>query len=87
MAQPEGYRSIYIEVSEDKPLASMLVPSLRKLLFDLNRMKDAGNKVRRALAVLLSFVSAVKVSVGDLSIGLDLERGTAETLVQGAADC
>ena len=44
-------------------------------------MKGAGNKVRRALAVLQSFVSAVNVSVGDLSIGLDLEpeRGTADS--------
>ena len=81
MSQSEGYRSINIEASEDKPLASLLVPSLRKLLFDLDRMEGAGKKVRRALAVLLGFVGAVKVSVGDLSIGLELEpeRGTADS--------
>ncbi len=81
MSQSEGYRSILLEASEDKPLASLLVPSLRKLLFDLDRMRGAGNKVRRALAVLQGFIGAVRVSVGDLSVGLDIEpeRGTADS--------
>ena len=33
MAQREGYRSIYIEASEDKSLASLLVPSLAETAF------------------------------------------------------
>ncbi len=81
MCQSEGYRSIMIEASEDKLLASLLVPSLRKLLFDLDAVADAGNKARRAMAVLKGFVGALKLSVGDLSIGLDIEPelGTADS--------
>ena len=81
ISQSEGYRSIYIEASEDKTLAALLAPHLRKLLLALNTMPGAGNRVRRALAVFRSFVGAVKVSVGDLSIGLELEpeRGTADS--------
>jgi hypothetical protein len=40
-----------------------------------------GEKVRRALAVLKSFISGVKVSLGDVEIGLDIdpEKGSADS--------
>lgn len=83
MAQSEGYRSVILEASEDKSLPDLLARRLRKLLFDLDRMAGAGNKVRRALAVLTGFLGAVslKASAGDLSIGLDIEPelGTADS--------
>ncbi len=81
LSKKKGYRSIFIEASEEEPLASLLVPHLRKLLFDLDRMVGADNKARRALAVLKSFIGAVKVSVGDINIGLDIdpETGTADS--------
>ncbi len=34
----------------------IFVPQLRKLLFDLDRVAGGGEKVRRALAVLKSFI-------------------------------
>lgn len=83
MSQSEGYRSVIVEASEDKSLPDLLASRLRKLLFELDRMAGAGNKVRRALAVLRGFVGAVslKASTGDLSIGLDIEPelGTADS--------
>jgi hypothetical protein len=80
-ASHAGYRTVVIEASEQKPLAAMLVPPLRSLLYELDRMAGAGNKVRRALAALKSFVGAVKVSVGDIELGLDIEpeKGTADS--------
>lgn len=81
IAQRGGYRSILIEAHEDKPLAVLLAPHLRQLLFDLNRMAGAGDKVRRGLAVLKSFIGSVKVTVNEVEFGLDIdpERGTADS--------
>ncbi len=81
LAQSNGYRTLSIEAHEDKPLGSLLAPNLRTLLFDLNRVAGAGDKVKRGLAVLRSFVGALKVTVGEVSIGLDIEpeEGTADS--------
>jgi hypothetical protein len=70
-----------VEAHEDKPLAALLVPHLRKLFFELNRLAGAGEKVRRGLAVLKSFMEGVKVSLGDIEIGLDIdpEKGVADS--------
>ncbi|TCD47221.1 ATP-binding protein [Chlorobium sp. N1] len=81
MARTEEYRTIFLEASDQKPLAVLLVPQLRSLLYDLDRMAGAGKKVRRGLAVLKSFVAAIKVSFGDIELGLDIEpeKGTADS--------
>ena len=81
MAREAGYRTVFIEASEQKPLAVLLVPQLRSLLYALDRVAGAGNKVRRGLAVLKSFVGAIKVSFGDVELGLDIEpeKGTADS--------
>lgn len=79
-ARGTGYRTILVEAHEGKALAVLLAPHLRRLLFDLDRIAGAGVKVRRALAVLKSFVGAIKISVGEIDIGLDIEPES------GAAD-
>ena len=81
LAQRDGYRSILVEAHEDKSLAALPAPHLRRLLFDLNRMAGASDKVRRGLAVLKSFIGSVKVTVGEVEFGLDIEpeRGTADS--------
>lgn len=73
MAQKDGYRTLLIEAHEGKPLAVLLAPQLRRLLFELDRLAGAGNKVRRGLAVLKSFVGAIRIKVGDIDIGVDIE--------------
>ena len=73
MAQDAGYRTILVEAHEGKALSVLLAPHLRRLLFALDRIAGAGDKVRRGMAVLKSFVGAIKVTVGDVDIGLDIE--------------
>lgn len=80
MALDAGYRTILVEAHEGKSLAVLLAPHLRRLLFDLDRVAGAGDKVRRGLGVLKSFVSAIKIKLGEVDIGLDIEP------VKGAAD-
>ncbi|MDA8165357.1 MAG: ATP-binding protein [Desulfobacteraceae bacterium] len=68
-----GYRTILIEAHEGKSLAVLLAPHLRRLLFELDRLAGAGDKARRGLAVLKSFLGAIKITMGEIDIGLDIE--------------
>lgn len=81
LALKTGYRTIVVEAHEGKSLAALLVPPLRRLLFELDRVAGAGDKAKRGLAVLKGFMNGVKVSLGELEIGLDIdpEKGTADS--------
>jgi hypothetical protein len=80
MAAGDAYRTVSVEAHEGKALAALLAPPLRKVLYELDRMAGAGDKVRRGLAVLKSFLNGVNVTVGEVEIGLDIDPE------QGAAD-
>ena len=73
MAEKNDYETIFVEAHEDKSLGALLVPYLRTLLFKLDRMAGFGNKAKRALAVLKSFVGSLKVGYGEITLGLDIE--------------
>lgn len=81
MAKTEGYRTIFIEAHEDKRLGPLISPYLRTVLYDLDRTAGAGDKVKRGLAVLRSFVGSLKVEVGEFTLGLDIdpEKGAADS--------
>lgn len=81
MAIADDYRTIFIEAHENKALGPLIAPHLWKLLFDLDRIAGVGNKVKRGLSVLRSFIGALKVTVNDVTIGLDIdpERGSADS--------
>lgn len=81
VATETGYRTVSVEATEDKRLGVLLAPFMRKVLFELNRLAGAGDKVKRALAVLRSFIGSIKVTIDDINIGLDIEpeRGVADS--------
>lgn len=81
LAEKSGYRTIFIEAHENKALGPLIVPYLRTLLFDLDRMAGMSDKVKRGLAVLRSFVSAFSLTVGDITFGLGIEpeKGAADS--------
>ena len=81
LASAVGYKTILLEAHEGKPLATTLSPHLRRLLFTLDRISGAGDKVKRAMGVLKSFISSITLKVGDLDIGLDIdpELGSADS--------
>ena len=81
IAQADGYRTILVEAHEKKSLSILLAPHLRRLLYELDRQAGAGDKVRRGLAVLKSFIGTIKVKVGDVEFGLDIdpEMGAADS--------
>jgi hypothetical protein len=81
MAKAAGYQTMLLEAHEEKPLAELIYPALRGLLFELDRIKGAGDKVKRGLAVLRSFIGSIKLTVNDVALGLDIEpaKGTADS--------
>lgn len=81
MADKRGYKATLIEAHEDKHLSELLIPPLRQILMSLDRMENASEQVKRGLRVLRSFVSGLRVKVGELELGLDgdAERGTADS--------
>ena len=81
LAKKDGYHTIILEAHEDKSLAALLTPQLRRLLFELDRMAALSEKVRHGLGVLKSFISGIKVKVAEIEFGLDIEaeRGSADS--------
>lgn len=81
MAKTASYQTILIEAHEEKPLGELIYPALRGLLYELDRTAGAGGKVKRGLAVLRSFIGSIKLTVGDVALGLDIEpaKGTADS--------
>ncbi|MGI8484256.1 MAG: AAA family ATPase [Thermomicrobiales bacterium] len=80
-ARATGYRTIVIEAHEDKPLGPLLAPYVRSVLYDLDRTAGAGDKVKRGLRVLRSFLGAIKITYADVEVGLDIdpEHGSADS--------
>ncbi len=81
LAKADGYRTIVVEAHEDKPLGPLLAPYLRSLLFELDRIAGAGDKAKRGLRVLRSFLGALQVTYNDITVGLDVdpEKGSADS--------
>ena len=81
LAKAADYRTIVIEAHENKPLGPLIAQHLRSILFDLDRMAGAGDKAKRGLRVLRSFLGALKVTYNDITIGLDIdpEQGSADS--------
>lgn len=80
MAREVGYHTVFIEAHEDKPLGPLIASQLKSVFFDLDRIAHAGDRVKRGLRVLRSFLGGLKLSLGDVEIGLDIDPET------GAAD-
>ena len=81
MARSEDYRIISFEAHENKPLGPLVAAHLRPLLFDLDRMAGVGDKAKRGLRVLRSFLGGLKVTYQDMTIALDIdpELGAADS--------
>ncbi|NCC50282.1 MAG: ATP-binding protein [Spartobacteria bacterium] len=81
MARSVDYRTASFEAHENKPMGPLIAAHLRPLLFELDRMADAGDKAKRGLRVLRSFLGGLKLTYQDMTISLDIdpERGAADS--------
>jgi hypothetical protein len=73
IARGHGYRVCQIEAYEKKPLPLLLVPHLRRMLLELDRLGALSQQVTRGLRVLKSFASGLSLRYGDAEIQLDVE--------------
>ncbi len=79
-ARATGYHTISLEAHTGKNLAALLIPPVRELLYDLNRLAGLNHQVKRGLAVLRSFVGALRVKISDIEFSMDIQP------LVGAAD-
>ncbi|HEV2429303.1 MAG TPA: ATP-binding protein [Thermoplasmata archaeon] len=73
LAAESGYRTILVETPEQSGLLPHLIPQVRGLLLELDQGTGVSARVRRALGVLKSFASAVRVGYAGFEISLDFE--------------
>ena len=81
LAEIKNFKVTLIEAHESrqkKSLPELLVPHLRRVLFELDRGDMMSEKARRALRVFKSFISALKLKAGDLEFSIDIDAETGE---------
>jgi len=78
-----GFKAVILEAPEDKALAELLAPALRRILLQLDTGAGAREKLHAAFGALRAFASTFKVSIGDIGIGIEPARGMADS---GALD-
>lgn len=74
-----GFQTVKIEAPEGGMLARLLIPELRRVLFELDLVKASGQKLLRAMSALRNFGSAFKISIGEIEIGMTPSPGIADT--------
>lgn len=81
LAEAKGYRVAFIEAHESrqkKSLPQLLIPHLRRVLFELDRGEQLSEKAKKALRVFKSFISALKLKAGDFEFHIDIDPETGE---------
>ena len=73
LADELGYSSVLIEAHENKSLGELLLPALRQLLIQLDRMAQISQKAKRGLRILRSFFNGLKVKFHEIEIGIEVE--------------
>ena len=81
MAEALGFRTSLIEAREQTSLPLLLMPQLRRLLLELDRLGALSEQVKRGLRVFRSFASGLKLKYGEVELVLDIdpEQGTADS--------
>lgn len=79
LAESHGHLTAFIEAPEDKSLAELLYPRIHQILRKLSTFESARTAAHGAMRALRAFASAFKISVGDVSLSVDPETGTADS--------
>lgn len=79
LAETHGHLTAFIEAPEDSSLAELLYPKIHRVLRKLSMNESAKATTHSAMRALRAFASAFKISVGDISLSVDPESGTADS--------
>lgn len=74
-----GYITSFIEAPENKALVNLIYPKIFQVLRKLSLIESGKAKAQSALRALRGFASAFKISIGDVSISIDPEIGSADS--------
>ncbi len=72
-AEEAGMQTVRIEAPEDRSLPALLAPAFRLALLRMSKKEAARDHAIRGLRALAGFVSKLKVSFGDIEVGLDYD--------------
>jgi Cdc6-like AAA superfamily ATPase len=72
-AEAAGFQTIRIEAPEGRSLPSILAPQLRQALLRLSQIEAARAFAIRALRALAGFAGKLKLTFGDIEVGIDYE--------------
>lgn len=79
LAESHGHLTSFVEAPEDRALAALLYPRLHQVLRKLSSIENARTAAHGAMRALRGFASAFKIKVGDVSLSVDPETGTADS--------
>lgn len=79
LAVDRGFEAEILEAPEDRTLAALLAPALRRVLLRLSRRAAAAEGARTAIRALRNFASAFEVRIGEIGLGVSLQPGVADT--------
>ncbi|MFU8828364.1 MAG: ATP-binding protein [Phycisphaerales bacterium] len=79
-AEQLGIQTLRVEAPEGRSLPAMLAPQLRQALLRLSRTEASKDLAQRALRALAGFATSLKVTYGDIEVGIDFspEPGLAD---------
>ncbi|MEN9888160.1 MAG: hypothetical protein RL559_197 [Pseudomonadota bacterium] len=72
-AENSGIHTVRIEAPEGRSLPALLAPQLRQALLRLSQSAAAKDYAIRGLRALAGFASKLKVTFGDIEVGMDYE--------------
>jgi AAA ATPase domain len=78
-AKNKGYQTAKLEAPEGGKLPDLLVPALRRIVYDLDLLKAADRRIRQAVTIVRNFAAAFKVTIGDVDFGVEPAPGRADT--------
>ena len=72
-AEADGIHTVRIEAPEGRSLPALLAPQLRQALLRLSQSAAAKDLAVRGLRALAGFASKLKLTYGDIEVGIDYE--------------
>lgn len=78
-AERKGFSTAKIEAPEGGRLPELIVPPLRRIIYDLDLMKAADRRIRQAVTIVRNFAAAFKVTIGEAEFGMEPAPGRADT--------
>lgn len=72
-AEAAGIHTVRVEAPEGRSLPALLAPQLRQALLRLSQIAAAKDYAIRGLRALAGFASKLKVTFGDIEVGLDYD--------------